>query len=216
MAEKFDGYTDDDNTAYPVWGVNWNVQTFTPSVRADITSVKLKLFKTGNPAGNFNVDIHAVDGAGKPTGAALTSGSIVASTIAAGSPGSLVEITVTKYGLSADTKYAIVVSVPDGSAGNQIEWRIDSTELAYTGGTGGSSGDSGSTWTMNANQDAMFEVWGLLVILISVSDTISLSESISSSTTNPYTKRTKPSRGTYTKRTKPSIGTYTKRTKPSL
>jgi hypothetical protein len=32
----------------------------------------------------------------------------------------------------------------------------------------------------------------------------------------PYTKRTKPARGTYTKRTQPSIGTYTKRTKPNL
>jgi len=135
-----------------------------------ITSVKLKLWRSGSPSGNFIVGIRATDGSGHPTGSDLTSGSISAGSIP--TTATVMEISVTEYLLSANTKYAIVVRVPDGNSSNCIYWRNDQSSPTYAGGNWEDSTNSGSSWTANTAWDGWFEVWGNPAETnVSVSDT---------------------------------------------
>ena len=63
-----------DTTGSTFYGTNWRAQTFTPSIAHELTSVKLKLYKEGNP-GIVTVSIRATS-AGKPTGSDLCLGTI--------------------------------------------------------------------------------------------------------------------------------------------
>ena len=68
----------------------WETQTFTvgttgPNTSFTIDSVKLYLKRLGTVSGNLNVVLNAVDGFGKPTGSALSTGTILASSISTGS-----------------------------------------------------------------------------------------------------------------------------------
>jgi hypothetical protein len=149
-------YNTGDNTGTTFTPTTWVTQTWTTTSAYNITSVKLKLYRTATPPDNVIIEIKATDGAGKPTGAALTTGSIAGSTVTESSPGSFVEIPLTPYALSDATKYAIVAYVDTVSA----SWRLDTTSPSYAGGEVGSSGDSGSSWTMFSTIDSMFEVYG--------------------------------------------------------
>ena len=151
--------TGDDFSGY-VRGANWSAQTFTPSVAHKITSVKLKLYRLGNP-GTVTVSIKATDGSGHPTGTDLCSGTIDGNTLTPTSPGLWYEITLgAGYNLAANTKYAIVVRATAGSSGNEVEWRADSSSPAYASGNCELSTNSGSSWTRYTAYDYMFEEWG--------------------------------------------------------
>ena len=137
------------------WG-----QTFTPSNAHDITSVKLKLFKTNSP-GDMTVEIYATDGSGHPTGAALASGTIAAADISStSSPGDWYECTFGSSALlSASTKYGIVLSTSGTwDATNFIVWREDGSSATYSGGNYMYL-DTG-TWYDGPNDDFMFEEYG--------------------------------------------------------
>jgi hypothetical protein len=146
------------------WGGNrgsaacWQAQTFSVGSTAHVvTSVKLKLFKAGNP-GTFTVSIRATDANGLPTGSDLTSGSVAGSGLPTSA--SWFGIAVTQYSLSANTKYAIVCRSSTGDASNYFAWRCDTSSPSYTGGNRAYSTNNGSTWSNDMNQDFMFEVWG--------------------------------------------------------
>ena len=158
MATLKDYCNTGDDSNYSVRSTWFFVQTFTASSSYEITSVKVQIFKTGTPVGNLNINIYEVDVNHKPTGASLTSGSIVADSIS--TVKAFVEIALTPYQLTSGTEYAIVVSCPDSSVGNLVNWRKDAVN-SYVGGVVGYSGDSGSTWSVAATDgDAMFETYG--------------------------------------------------------
>jgi hypothetical protein len=150
--------TGDDNAVY-IFGAYWVAQTFTPSVAHTITSVKLKLFRSGSP-GTVTVSIRATSG-GQPTGGDLCLGTTSGDTLITSAPGDWREITLgSGYGLSAGTTYAIVVRATSGNWGNHVWWRVDGSSPTYVGGMYLLSMDSGSSWTSGAAYDLMFEEWG--------------------------------------------------------
>lgn len=159
----YEYYNVNDNSTYGIWGNNWQAQTFTigtvgANESHNITSVKLKMYREGNP-GILTVGIRAVDGAGKPTGADLTSGTINANAFTLVPPGLWYEITLTPYLLLASTKYAIVCRISGGDADNEVRWRTDVGAAVYLGGQACSSVDAGVNWS-TSTEDNMFEEYG--------------------------------------------------------
>ena len=160
-ATLYEYYNTGDDSSVPggIYGARWRAQTFTPSVAHKITSVKLKLFRSGSP-GTVTVSIRATDGSGHPTGADLCSGTTNGNTLPTASPYEWREITLgSGYNLSASTKYAIVTRAPSGTSVNYLDWRYKSSGT-YTGGWYELSNDSGATWTSATAADFMFEEWG--------------------------------------------------------
>ena len=161
LYERYNTNDDDTNLFFSHY---WQAQTFTVGNTGanedhNITSVKLKMSRTGSP-GTITVSIRAVDVNGKPTGADLTSGTTDGDTLTTDAAGEWREITLTSYGLSASTKYAIVVRISGGDISNNISWRIDGSTPTYGGGSYASSNDSGSFWGLDTEKDCMFEEYG--------------------------------------------------------
>ena len=75
----YEYYNTGDDASGRAYGNEWRAQTFTPSVSFNITSVKLKLFREGNP-GTVTVSIRATSG-GVPTGSDLCWGTTNGSTL---------------------------------------------------------------------------------------------------------------------------------------
>lgn len=148
-----------------LYGVVWRGQTFTVgSVGHTVTSVKIKCTREGYPQ-TVTVSIRATDVDGHPTVTDLTSGTIDGNTFTINPAGAWYEITLTKYTLSANTKYAIVVRALNGDQDNRVEWKDDESSPTYTDGNLESSGDSGDTWSSDISRDFMFEVWGAVTIV---------------------------------------------------
>jgi len=161
-ATLYEFYTSGDDSAHPIYGANWGAQTFTPQQEGHlISSVKLKLYKTGSPGpGTVTVSIKSVDGSSEPTGSDLASGTYDGDTLGA-TPGALVEITfTTPYALTVGTEYAIVVRATSGLITKFVGWRNDVGDGTYSGGSMCVSTNSGSTWTVASGYDFMFEEYG--------------------------------------------------------
>jgi hypothetical protein len=120
-----------------------------------VNKVKIKAYRGGSP-GTFTLSIRATSG-GLPTGSDLTSGSINAD-LWSTSP-TWIEIPVTEYSLSANTKYAIICRPTTGNTNNYFCWRGDWSSPTYTDGNRAYSLNSGSSWSADDNADFMFEVW---------------------------------------------------------
>src|SRR3990167_979978 len=184
--------TGDDAIGGNAFGVNWKGQTFTTVGAFDITKVSLKLVRTGSP-GNLTVSIRATDGGGLPTGANLVAKTQSGDAITTDSGGEWVDFTfASAYGLSATTKYAIVLAAPDaGGAPDLIGWRGDTTSPTYADGSVMFSSDSGVNWTAATTDDWMFETYSADVTTTSSSSTSSsTTSSTSTSTTSTSTSST--------------------------
>lgn len=157
---KYQYYNTGDDNDRDMYGVNHGAQSFTPTIDHLIGSVKLKLFRVGDPE-TITVSIKATT-AGKPVGADLCSGTIEGTEITLNAAGEWYEIPLGNgFSLEKDTQYAIVVKAPDGDASNKVSWRADITSPTYTGGTYCGSTDSGVSWSTYSGVDCMFEEWGV-------------------------------------------------------
>lgn len=144
----------DDNTT--VYDVNWRAMTFVAGASYDISAIKLELLRKGSGGGDLEVAIRATSG-GVPTGADLTSGSILANSVVVDSWG-WHGINVTEYGLTEGVRYAIIVRTTSGDGANNIRWGYNNGG-AYDGQLCASS-DSGATWPLSyAFRDCMFEIY---------------------------------------------------------
>jgi hypothetical protein len=160
MATLYEYYNTGDDSVGSVLLAHWEAQTFTPSAAHKITSVKLKLFRSGSP-GILTVGIRATDVNGHPTGADLCSGTIDGNTLTTDPAGAWYEITLGAGCVLASTKYAIVIRISGGDIGNYVAWLCDITSPTYAGGCRESSEDSGGTWESVSYVDFMFEDWGV-------------------------------------------------------
>jgi hypothetical protein len=152
----FEYYNAGGDSWRQIHGFNWSAQTFTPSTSHTITSVKILASKGGNP-GTVTVGIRATSG-GNPTSGDLCSGTINGNTF----NGSWEEISLSgSCGLSAGTKYAIVVRAPGGDIWNWISWKNETTSATYSGGNYTISTNGGSGWSEDISRDFMFEEWGI-------------------------------------------------------
>lgn len=183
MALK-DSYNTNDDSARSIYGSNWEAQTFTPASSYSIGSVKLKLYKSGNP-GTFTVSIRATS-SGEPTGNDLASGTTDADTLTTDSSGEWREITFgSSYSLNNGTQYAIVCRATSGNSSNRTYWRGDSSSPTYSGGTLVISSNSGSSWTVASTYDLMFETYDA-VTTHSCIGTSGFSSSVSGSLTGDW------------------------------
>ena len=161
-------YITGDDYDRAINGKYWRGQTFTigntgENADHNITSVKLFVYKDGSP-GAFDIAIRAVDGSHLATGGDLTTGSTSGDTLPTSSPYEWREITLTPYGLSASTEYALIASAPAGDTSNRVFWRVDSSSPGYTGGWQLESGDSGASWSGATEYDRLFEEYGIFPV----------------------------------------------------
>ncbi len=136
----------------------WYGQTFTPSENYLITSVKLLLYKVGDP-GTITVRIRATT-TGVPSGSDLTSGTTSGTSLTTNTAGEWREITLsTSIYLKNGITYAIIITSSLNPTPGVI-WRVDASSPTYSGGSLVVSTDSGSAWAAETGKDFMFETWG--------------------------------------------------------
>lgn len=158
----YENQTDGSFGQVSAFTTNYRTQSFTPSITHTITSVDLLVHRLGSP-GTFVVDIHAVDGGGLPTGAALATGTSNGDTLTTDSAGEWRNIILTgSPSLIASTQYIIVLRLQNEglAVGNQVRLRV-ATGSPYAGGVLGFSFDSGSSWGQQGTLDAAFKEYGL-------------------------------------------------------
>ncbi len=159
VSQKYEYYDTGYDASNPVSGDDWRAQSFTVGTTGTnenftITSVNFAAYQE-NLGGTLTVSIKAVDGDGKPTGSALSSGTADTSTWGT-STSEWNQVTMTPYTLTAGTKYAIEAS----STGGGMRWRMDASSPSYAGGNDLWSDNAGSSWTSDLAKDFLFEVWG--------------------------------------------------------
>jgi hypothetical protein len=157
----YENYQTGDDGGSDLYGANWLSQSFTPATTHYVTSVWVKLKRTGAcTSKNISAMLYATS-SHLPTGSALVTGSLVVgatdlidtSDVWYGIP------ITTPYSVTASTEYAIVLKFPDGDGTHKYTVRTNSAG-AYAGGQFGTSSNSGSSWTATATTDMLFIEYG--------------------------------------------------------
>ncbi len=163
-ATKYEYYDNEDTATWAYGSDDVAAQTFTAESNHTITSVKLKLYKTGNP-GTATFFLTSTIGGHPNSYGILRTGSTDADTLTVNTAGEWREITFSSYTLVSGIKYAIVIKAPDGDINNRLYFRYDSTSPTYSGGNLEYSLDGGADWTSYTASDIAFEIWGAAVIV---------------------------------------------------
>ncbi|GAG73463.1 unnamed protein product, partial [marine sediment metagenome] len=104
---KYEYYNTGDDHSLSVGIDTWRAQTFTPTTKHKITSVKLKLYRNSHTPDTVTVSIRATDVDGKPMGGDLCFGTTNGNTLTTDTAGEWREITIDDgYTLLAGTKYS--------------------------------------------------------------------------------------------------------------
>lgn len=164
-SELWESYTENDDADFEMYGNIWGAQTFTVGdVAHTVLSVKLLLYREGTP-GTITVSIRETT-TGDPSGTDLASATLDGDDFTDAAAGVWYEFAATTegYSLEASTMYAIVVRCEGGNAANSVHWRSDATAGAEADGQEETSVNAGATWTGDADDDFMFEVWGVSLL----------------------------------------------------
>jgi len=154
-----ESYNTGEDNQDAFFGINWAAQTFTTLSAYDISSVKVKVYRTGSP-GTVTCHLRDTTG-GKPSGPDRAIGTTQGNDFGTDGGGTWVEITFnTSYSLSSGVMYAIVLDNASGVAANRGNWKKDASGPTYTGGANQYSSNSGVDWTTYTAADNMFETWG--------------------------------------------------------
>jgi len=165
FAVKKDYYITGDDDLWTFDSVGeWLAQTFTPSLNYNASSVKVKLYRAGDP-GNLTISLRATS-AGVPTGSDLEGATAVVDASTTFSTGTSTWVTFelsSTVPLTAETMYAVVIR--ESSSGD-CKWWMDGSSPTYSGGASCVSGDGGNSWNTFPIRDFMFEVWGASTTVI--------------------------------------------------
>ena len=132
-------------------------QTFTPQVTYNLTSVKLKLSRSGSP-GTITCYLFGT-AAGLPVAPILRSKTYNGDSITTNANGEWVEfVWEFPYKVTAGVKYAIFLASPN--SGGNIWWQEDVTSPTYTGGNKIFSTDGFVTFDNYYGTDMYFETYG--------------------------------------------------------
>jgi len=148
-----------------VYGDLWRGQNFTIGTTSEdgdfaLASIALYLYRVGTP-GLITLDLTAVDGDGKPTGAVLSTGTTNGSTLTTDTGGELRTIEMSAYTLKASTKYAFYIKIVGGDVvTKKVVIMIETGDNIYTGGDFLYTTDAGSSWVIGAGADAYFDIQG--------------------------------------------------------
>ncbi len=163
MAGRYNYYDLDTYITNSIYEPYRSGQTFTTFVSYTLTSVRVFANRRGSP-GDVTVSLYATDVDGKPTGSALSTGTIAEGdlTDSVDDTGcAWVTATMASYVLVASTKYAIVLSIAAGDVSNKARFMYDvDGDPIYSGGTFLTTTDSGVTWTTFSNTVGLFEIHG--------------------------------------------------------
>ncbi len=175
-------------SAISMYGANWIAQTFQFSNDVAVNQFTFRTQRVGNPTGNFNYAIYATSG-DVPTGSALVSGSVVASTISTSAVNHTFDFS-NIINLTAGTRYAIVLSLPNGDSSNKLTHWYNLTN-PYANGRYCTTNNSGSSWSGTATADINISITGNANNTIVTAADISSSEhvykiSLSAGTMNIY------------------------------
>jgi len=154
----------DAASATHIYGANFVAQQFTSLADAHtVTSIGVGIYRSGSP-GTVTVSLYNA-AAGVPT-TLITSTTLNGNALAVAYSGVIkVNLTVEYQSMLASTQYAIVVSAPNGDAGNYVLWWSDSGG-GLANAVGSNSTDGGSSWTSDTPVDYLFSVYGNTVLSI--------------------------------------------------
>lgn len=148
----FEQQTADNDWVNP-WGANENSQPFVASSDHSVTSIKLKLFKSG-AGGTMTADI-ATDNAGNP-GTVLGSSTFDCSTLGTGTGGTIQELTgYTNVNLVSGTTYHIVLHGPNPNCSVRAQGSSGVTPVLLF------SSNSGSSWTTGQPDQLWYQIYGI-------------------------------------------------------
>jgi hypothetical protein len=151
----YEQYTTGASAASGVMSTSWLSQTFTPVTAHTFNAVSLQLYKAGSPTYAVTIGLYLAGTDDKPTGSVLTSTTFLASSLTTAAAWYDFQFS-TGYGVTAGTKYVIVLSAMDGASGTMVYWRVN-TAGTYSRGMKGYSPDMGTTWTTSSAADFMFK-----------------------------------------------------------
>jgi len=164
----YEYYTSGCENSVTIYGTDMVAQTFEAQSDHTIASVRLMLYRTGDP-GDIEIEIMPVGIDGHPiqpedswSVATLDGGTLTDS-----SDGEMVCFELTPELILLDgSDYAISLRAEDGDVSNYVNW-IYNTSGSYSDGNYEYSEDEGATWDDVAVRDLWFEVYGFAGLGIS-------------------------------------------------
>ena len=152
-----------DNTGWTMNAANdWEAQTFTiGGSNKTIVAAAIKCNRlVGDVLGDITFAIYAADGAHKPTGSVLATGTTSGNTIndAAAYANWLFCIFDSSVTLTATAKYALVIHGVSLDGANELSWRADNA-AGFANGQRAFSVDGGGSWTADATDDFDFAIF---------------------------------------------------------
>lgn len=151
-------------------GATWVNQIFKCEVASRITSIKLKMYRSGSP-GTITASLQLLDGSRDPDGSDIvgTVGTYNGDSLTTDTDGEWVEFTCSGVDLTLGTEYAIVVRALSGDNSNWAAVKINEESITGSyvlsfeyGGSSSTSYDSGSSWSESPDYNILYEVWGTL------------------------------------------------------
>lgn len=164
---KLAQHTTGDDGSQGITDIWWFGQSFTALATSILSAVKMKLYKGAvGIIGYVPLEIKAADADDKPTGAVLSTGQVNFADILQGEANAAwYEIVMSTYQPLASSKYVLYGKTPAGAAGNWLGWRRSSNS-GYAGGKMCWSTTNGATWTTSATMDFMFEILGIVSLVL--------------------------------------------------
>ena len=128
-----------------------------------IEKIVIRCWRDNDFDGDVTLNLRAVDGSHKPTGAVLATSTVPASSIPdyTATGGSVQDVDFeleTPYEVTNLTEYSITLLAPEATGpGDSPSWGVNNSSGYYRG----VSVDSGSSWTMYSSRDMGFDVYEL-------------------------------------------------------
>jgi len=135
----------------------WGMQSFTPLETYTIGKFVAYWAKMTTP-NIITLALRLTDGAGKPTGGDLTSGTTNGNTLPQYGVHEWRAVDIEHYELQQGVKYAAIARALEASTFSSFNWKGATDPDAYPRGQWGYSTNHGSTWTTGP-YDNNFEVW---------------------------------------------------------
>jgi len=152
-------YAAGEDTNVDYGKARWISQTFTLDEETVVWRFRLKSW-TIEGAHFYHYDLHATDGAGKPTGAPIAQTTLSPTGEYWYAPGKWRRFDFPGFPKLPAGLYAIVASVPDAAHFINFKLRAHDAASTYVRGKCWRSHNSGVDWEELTGTDLMFEVWG--------------------------------------------------------
>ena len=152
------GYKGSPDSHHGVEGDNWEGETFEAEETCTLAGAAIQCFRAGTIT-NLTLELFATS-AGKPTGAALATGTVDVSELYTSSTyiGWVFVVFDTPVVVTSGVVYALIAHIGQATP-NIVYWRTDTGAGWLLAGSRVYSADAGSNWTIDASDDMMFFVF---------------------------------------------------------